>query len=299
MIFEPMKTPLYDNRLELQLTKMLCELDENPKVCTNPVEASSYKGHPLSNTDQGFHRYIYEHLFIKFIDYLEFFKAECINAYAVKTHFIPVVKHLHKQYYDAINSLYASNIRDKWSEYFSRPLTSDEEENLKKQAYLFFYNASAVQISFLSKLADKMKEYLSEFESAIPKPAPEYYFSILPEFTKERHNILYAIHKDLSESGYVDCTKDEFKKVFTIKEPKPIKWLKSQRALTYFIKQLTGKFLEEKDKPSNYYIAERYLHIYKKGVLFHPAKLRHDDNPNKKDQEFLDTLIDNSIKAYK
>ncbi len=294
-----MKTPLYDNRLELQLTKMLCELDENPKVCTNPVEASSYKGHQLSDTDQGFHGYIYEHLFIKFVDYLEFFKAECINAYAVKTHFIPVVKRLHKQYYDAIDSLYASNIRDKWSEYFSQPLTSDEEENRKKQAYLFFYNASAVQISFLSKLTDKMKEYLAEFESTIPKPEPEYFFTILPVFVPHRHNILYDIHKNLKARGFIDCSDEDFKKVFTTKEPKPIKWLNSQRTLTYFIKQLTGQLLVEKTKPSNFYIAERYLQIYKDEVLFHPKKLRHDDNPNAKDKEFLDKIIDDAIIAYK
>ena len=294
-----MKTPLYDNSLEVQLTKMLCELDENPNVCIKPVEASSYKGHLLSDTDQGFHRYIYEHLFIRFLEYIESFKAECINAYAVKTHFVPVVKRLLKQYNDAIDSLYASNIRDKWSEYFSRPLTSDEEENLKKQAYLFFYNASAVQISFLGKLVDKMKDYLAKFEVTIPRPEPEYYFTIRHELTSQRHNILYDIHKNLKAKGYVDCTAEAFKNVFTTKEPKPIRWLENKNALTYLIKQLTGQFLVEKNRPTNYYIADRYFHIYKNGKFLHPKRPRHDNDPIPEVAELIDEVIDNALCTFK
>ncbi len=291
-------TPIYDDSFEVQLTDMLCKLDENPKVCTNPVEASSYKGHLLSDTDKGFHRYIYEHLFIRFIEYIESFKAECINAYAVKTHFIPVVKRLFSQCNDAIDSLYASNIREEWSRYFDDTQVSDTEDNLKKQAYQFFFKAAGVQIFFLGKLADKMKEYMAEFESAIPKPEPEYYFSILPEFTTQRHYILYDIHKNLMAAGYINCTPDAFKNVFTTKEPNPIYWFKSQRSLTYMIRILTGRFLMEKDKPSNYYIAERYFRIIKKGVAFHPKRLRHDDNPNRKDQGYLDKVIDAAISAF-
>lgn len=291
-------TPIYDDSFEVQLTDMLCKLDENPKVCTNPVEASSYKGHLLSDTDKGFHRYIYEHLFIRFIEYIESFKAECINAYAVKTHFIPVVKRLLSQCNDAIDSLYASNIREEWSRHFDDTQVSDTEDNLKKQAYQFFFKAAGVQIFFLGKLADKMKEYMAEFESAIPKPEPEYYFSILPEFTTQRHYILYDIHKNLMAAGYINCTPDAFKNVFTTKEPNPIYWFKSQRSLTYMIRILTGRFLMEKDKPSNYYIAERYFRIIKKGVAFHPKRLRHDDNPNRKDQGYLDKVIDAAISAF-
>lgn len=294
-----MKTPLYDNRLELQLTKMLCELDENPKVCTNPVEATSYKGHQLSDTDQGFHRYIYEHLFIKFIDYIESFKAECINAYAVKTHFVPVVKRLLNQYNEAIDSLYASEIRIGWSKYFNETYNSGINDNLKKLAYQFFYNASAVQISFLGKLVVKMKDYRAEFEVTIPKPEPEYYFTIIHEFTSQRHNILYDIHKNLKANGYVDCTADAFKKVFTTKEPEPIRWLESQNALTYLIKQLTGRFLVEKNRPSNYYIAERHFHIYKNGKFLHPKRPRHDKDPISEVTEFIDEVIDNALSAFR
>ncbi len=299
MIFKLMKTPLYDNRLEVQLSKMLCELDENPKVCTNPVEASSYKGHLLSDTDQGFHRYIYEHLFIKFIDYIESFKAECINAYAVKTHFVPVVKRLLNQYNDAIDSLYASDIRIGWAKFFNETHKSGIKDNLKKEAYQFFYNASAVQISFLCKLVDKMKDYLAEFEVTIPKPEPVYYFTILPEFTSQRHNILYDIHKNLKANGYVDCTDEAFKKVFTTKEPKPIRWLESQRSLFYFIKKLSRRLLVENNKTSKYYIAERYFHIYKGGEFMHPKKIKYDKNPSPKVIEFMDKVIDDAISAFR
>ena len=291
-------TPIYDNSLEVQLTDMLCKLDENPKVCTNPVEASSYKGHLLSDTDKGFYRYIYEHLFIRFIEYIESFKAECINAYAVKTHFISVVKRLLSQSNNAIDSLYASNTREEWSRYFDDKQVSDKEDKLKKQAYQFFFNAAGVQIFFLGKLADKMKEYMVEFESAVPKPEPEYYFTILPAFTSQRHNILYDIHKNLKAMKYVDCTAEAFRKVFTTKEPQPIKWLKSVNSLTYFIKTLTGKFLIEKDDPSNGFIAERYIHVYKNEEFFPRTKIRHDKDPSTKVTEFIDKVIDNAIKAY-
>jgi len=291
-------TPIYDDSLEVQLTDMLCKLDENPKVCTNPVEASSYKGHLLTDTDKSFHRYINEHLFKRFIEYIESFKAECINAYAVKTHFIPVVKRLLSQYNDAIDSLYESNIREEWSRFFDDAQVSGTKDNLKKQAYQFFFKAAGVQIFFLGKLADKMKEYMIEFESTVPKPEPEFYFTILPAFASQRHNILYDMHKTLKAMKYVDCTNEAFKNVFTTKEPKPIRWLQSQRSLTYLIKQLTGKFLVEKTKPSNYYIAERYFHIFINGKFLHPKKPRYDKNPSPKVTEFIDMVIDNAISAY-
>jgi hypothetical protein len=202
------------------------------------------------------------------------------------------------QYEEAAKSLYQSQTRDDWSQYFNDSLVSDTEHDLKKKAYQFFYNASSVQIFFLGKLVDKMKAYLAEFESAIPKPEPEYFFSILTEFNRHRHNILYDIHKNLKAKGYVDCTDEAFKKVFTTKEPKPIRWLESQRSLTYLIKQLTGQLLEEKTRPSNYYIAERYFHIYNNGKFLHPKKPRHDKDPIPEVTEFIDKVIDDAIRIY-
>jgi hypothetical protein len=256
-------------------------------------------GFTLADTDKGFLKYIKENLYDKFIAYIDSYKNDCINAYAIKTNFIPVIKRLLSQYEEDQNSLYESQTRNEWSQYFNEPLVSDAEHNLKKQAYQFFFHAASTQIFFLGKLREKLNEYLVELDTAIPKPEPEYYFSILPEFTTQRHNILYDIHKNLKANGYIDCTPDDFKYMFTTKEPKPIIWLKSQRSLTYMIKILTEQFLIKKDKPSNYYIAERYFHIYKNGNFFHPKKLRHDDNPQKKDTEFLDKVIDDAISAYK
>ena len=46
------------------------------------------------------------------------------------------------------------------------------------------------------------------------------------------------MHKNLKAMKYVDCTDEALKKVFTAKEPKPIRWLQSQRSL---IKILTDK----------------------------------------------------------
>jgi hypothetical protein len=253
----------------------------------------------MEGTEKGFHKYIKDNFFDTFISYIESYKNDCINAYAIKSDFVPIIKRLLAQYKDALDNLYESKIRDEWSVYFFKTETSDILYNKTKQAYQFFYNASAVQIFFLGKLIEKMKENLAEFEIAIPKPEPEYFFSILPEYSKERHNILYDIHKNLKGSGYVDCSDEAFKKVFTTKEPKPIKWLKSQRTLTYFIKQLTGKFLKEKSRPSNFFIADRYFHIYNNGKYLHPKKLRHDKDPNLKEVELINSIIDNAIHSYR
>jgi hypothetical protein len=291
--------PIYDDSIELKLNSLLCSLDEHPIVSVNPIEDSSYMGFTLAGTDKGFHRHIKETLFDTFIAYIESYKIACINVYAIKTNFIPIIKRLLSQYEDAENNLLKSQTRNDWAQYFNKPIVSNAEYDLKKQAYQFFYNASAVQIFFLGKLVEKMKKYLAELEIAIPKPEPEYFFSIRPEFTARRHYILYEIHKNLMAKGYIDCAPDSFKNVFTSKEPEPIKWFESQRSLTYMIKLLTEQFLVEKEKPSNYYIAERYIHIYKNGKIFPPKRPRHDDNPKKEVAEFLYKVINEAIRANK
>lgn len=294
-----MGQPKYDDSIELKLNALLCSLDENPTVCFNPVEASSYKGFTLAGSEKGFLKHVKENLYDTFIFYMDSYKNECINAYAIKTHFIPIIKQLLSKYEEAVNGLYNSETRNQWSLYFNESPNLNAEHNLKKQAYQFFFKVAGVQIFFLGKLVDKMKEYLAEFQSAIPKPEPEYYFSILPTLSKQRHNILFDIHKNLKANGYIDCTDEAFKKVFTTKEPKPIRWLQSQRSLTYLIKQLTGRFLVEKNRPSNYYIAERYFHIYTKGKFIHPAKTRHDKDPSHEVKVFLNKVIDDAISAYR
>ena len=199
-------TPIYDDSLEVLLTDMLCKLDENPIVNINQIGSSAYKGHLLADGEDGFQKFIHMSLYLKFIEYFDNYKVRCINAYAVKTNFIPVVKRLLSQYNEAIDSLYSSNVREEWSRYFDNTRIYGTEENLKKQAFQFFYNASAAQIFYLGKLADKMKEYIAEFDTVIPKPEPEYYFTIRSEFASQRHNILYDIHKNLKAMKYVDCT---------------------------------------------------------------------------------------------
>jgi hypothetical protein len=139
---------------------------------------------------------------------------------------------------------------------------------------------------------------LTEFEFAIPKPEPEYFFTIMPKHSKQRHNILYEIHKNLKAEGYIDCSDVAFKKVFTTKEPKPIRWLKSQRSLLYMIKHLTGRFLVGNTKTSNYYVADRYFHIYTQDKFLHPAKIKYDKDPSPKVTKFIDKVIDDAISAF-
>lgn len=292
------RTPIYDDTIEKQLNALICKLDDNPEIITNPVEASSYLGFPMSDTEKGFLKYIKENLFDKFIAYIESYKLDCINKYAVKTNFIPEIKRLDGIYEQAEDNLYNSDIRDRWSEAFNDSTNLGTEQDNKKQIYQFFYNAASVQIFFLGKLREKLSDYITELETTTYKPEPEYFFSTIPELRKRRKDIIYDIHKNLKAEGYVDCTDEAFRKVFTIKEPKPIIWLKPQRSLTYLIKQLTGRLLVEKNKPSNYYIAERYFHIYRNGIFIHPKKLRHDKDPSLKICEFIDKVIDDAMSAY-
>jgi hypothetical protein len=130
------------------------------------------------------------------------------------------------------------------------------------------------------------------------KDYSDYYFTIMPKCSPKIHYILSYMHKKLEAEGYVSCTVDEFKEVFTSKNPKPIKWYKPLCHLTYMIKKMTGSLLIEKIKPSNNYIAEKYFNIYKNGILFPPKRLRHDDDPNPKGKEFIDNLIENAIGDY-
>lgn len=294
-----MRTPIYDNSLEVHLTEMLCKLDENPYVSTSPVEASTYKGFTLEQGDRGMLESIKENLFDNFIAYIESYKVECINAYAVNTHYIPIVREITEQYEAAIEGHYRSEIRDGWAAYFNEPAIPDADYNLRKQAFQFFFKATGVQIFYLGKVIDILNQHVEELEIAVPKPEPEYFFTVLPELTKRRHDILYDIHKNLKTEGYIDCTAEAFKNVFTSTEPKPISWLKSQRSLTYIIRIMTGRLLVEKAKPSNAYITERYIHIYKKdGSLLKPKKLRHDDDPKAEVKAFLDHVINSAIASY-
>ena len=98
-------TPIYDDSLEVQLTDMLCKLDENPIVNFDHIGSSSYKGHLLSDTEQGFQNFIHVNLYLKFLEYFENYKVKCINTYAVKTNFLPVAKRLFLQYENAMNNL--------------------------------------------------------------------------------------------------------------------------------------------------------------------------------------------------
>lgn len=291
-------TPIYDDTIQKQLDLLICRLDENPHICTNPVGDSSYMGFTLADTEKGFMKSIKKKQYENFLSYIDNYRKDCINAYAIKTQFLPVIKRLLSHYEDAVNSLYESELRDKWSEYFNESPILNAEQNLKKLAYQFFFKAAGVQIFFLGKLTDKMKDYLAEFEVTIPKPEPEYYFTILPEFTSQRHNILYDIHKNLKANGYVDCTDEAFKKVFTTREPNPIRWLESQRSLFYFIKKVSRRLLVENNKTSKYYIAERYFHIYKGGKFMHPKKIKYDKDPSPKVSEFIDKVIDDAISAF-
>ena len=72
-------TPLYDDTIETQLNALTCKLDETPHISTNPVEASSYLGITLMESEEGFQQTI-ERVYKEFKVYMDSFAKECIST---------------------------------------------------------------------------------------------------------------------------------------------------------------------------------------------------------------------------
>jgi len=295
-------TPKYDDSLEKQLNALICKLDENPKVTSNPVEKSSYLGFPLAETSKGFLKNIKENYSDKFLVHLDSFKQKCISLKKVNTLFIPTVRRLLKHYEEAGIQIGNSSIRTEWANHFSaipdEKSTNTNEDGDVSYAYRFFYDASSVQMFFLRMLQDKLKDYLIEFGAGLYAPEEKYFFTILPIDKKHRYNVLRQIHKRLHNEGYINCPLDDFVQVFTSQNPHPIIWKKDYVHLTYLLKEMTGKFLKRKNKPSNNQIARKYFYEKEIGNFFSQSGLRNQEPPNSKDKKFLDYIIKDSVNYY-
>ncbi len=307
--------PKYDDSIEKQLNVLLCSLDKEPKVCVEPVEASKYLNISLYESEEGFQQRV-EVLVSKFSNYLNGFVKTCINEGALQAILLPTISRLLVQYKQAHYTFTHSPLRLEWKQYSQHFIipnpTGDynitKKQNYTRQAYRFFHKASSIQLYFIEKIIDDLTLHLKannidthehpEPKFKEPEHTIKHFFSIQKSAKEQSHNILKYIHKKLNDEGYIDCSMTDFKQVFASENPHPIIWLKDYVHLTYLIKNLTGQFLRRKNKPSNNQIAREYFFNKKLGVHFKHSMLRHQNDPNPADKNYLDEVIKGSIPYF-
>ena len=313
-----MGSQIYDDTIELQLNELICKLDNNPIICTDPVEDSSYLTIKLYTSEEGFQRMV-EISYNQYLAYLDqFTKQNSISADG-QTHRILTLNRLLAKYRGMQQQFRNSNLRLDWK-ILAKSFTIHNPQgnfNLKKkqeytrEAYHYFYKMSSIQMFFLVEIKKYLSQQLQSINSegsqqiinsvlstqTVNKPE-NYHFIIRPKATKDSHNILQYIHKHLKENEFINCTLPEFKQVFTSNKPIPIIWNKDYIQLSYLIKNLAIKFLLRSKSPSNYVIAIKVFYNKAEGVFFNPMKLRHDKDPNLTDKNIIDFIIYNSIDFF-
>jgi hypothetical protein len=296
-------TPIYNDTLEKQLNAMISKLDDKPKICTSPLEASSYLGITLMESEEGYQQKV-ESLYTEFTAYMDSFAKECIRTNNTQTVLKPTISRIISLYKSSEYTFTHSPLRMDWknqAQYFFLPNPSndfniDKEIKYTREAYKFFHSVSSIQLYFIQKLQDDLTPYGSGNIITQTETKPEFFFSIQPEAKKHSFAILQYMHKRLKEEGYINCTLPQFRQVFMSQDPKPIVWLKEYIHLSYLIKHMGEKFLIAKSSPNNYDIAHKFFHNRQKGVSFEMANPNHDhDSKNKNAVKFFDGLISNSI----
>jgi len=309
-----MVSQLYDDATELQLNELICELDVNPIICTDPVEDSSYLKINLYTSEEGFQR-IVEIKYNQHLAYLDQFIK--LNATSIdgQTHLMFTLNRLLVKYQNSHQQFIDSPARLDWkiqsTSFSNRNPKNDfilqQQQNYTREAYRFFYKMSLTQLFFLSGIEEYITQQLKPYSSVIQEqiiksdilPQPViYHFKIRPEATKDSHYILQFIHKHLKDKEFITCTLPEFKQVFTSKTPTPILWLKDYIQLSYLIKNLSEKFLCAQKSPSNYRISTKLFYNKCGGAFFNPSKIRHDKDPNQTDKVIIDFIIKNSTDHF-
>lgn len=161
-------------------------------------------------------------------------------------------------------------------------------------------NASAGDEIGIEEKSDeecKYKDILIQFVNN-----PKYVFDIKPKKVGQ-NTILYLerIHGRLKDAKYIECNKTVFIKIFTGKDPKPTKWLKSFAHLSYFILKLKEDFYLVPGSMSVYKVAVRFF-IDENSKYFCRHRYNCDDKPNQLDILAIDEIIgiktSDKIKRY-
>lgn len=317
-----MSMEIYDDNIEIQFDKLVCTLDENPILCTNPVEKSSYLGVNLYTSAEGFQYNLLQPLYNKYISYLDQYIRNNTYSTEGQSYIILNLRRLSTKYQIIHQQFVDSSHRQNWK-YLSISYTlliKDEDFNDEKerkyyrQANKFFWVMSATQLYFIDEIIQYIDQQLQIFNTNkesitnteniviqsnnLQLTETNYHFSIRIEASKEKHNILQNIFKNLKDNEYISSTLPEFRQVFTSKTPNPIVWMKDYVHLSYLIKMMSVKFLSKKKTPSNYLVATKLFYNKSAGVFFNPVKVRHDKDPNSIDKKLIDKIISDSIGYY-
>ena len=129
--------------------------------------------------------------------------------------------------------------------------------------------------------------------------SPVYFFKISTDFKEYSFHKVLQLHKELKNSGYIDCSLREFRKLFVdpnqtppTQTPQPIKWKKGKyNHLAYLIKCLNENFLGSQRSPSNNQIAIKLFYNSEEGKYFSPNKLRFDGRLGLEPKKTIDTII--------
>jgi hypothetical protein len=313
-------TPIYDDTIENQLSVLICKLDENPILCTTPVEESSYLHFKLYTGEEGFQQQI-EVYYDNFIAYLNSFIKDCSRTGTTQELLLPTLARIFTYYKHAKYKVTHSTLRIEWknySHYFVIPNPKDDY-NIEKQqkytrwAYSFFHTASSIQLYFINQVLKDLailikantigkesilkNEPLDENETKKIKTTPPFHFKVLPSASKHSYDILFNIHKNLKQGGYIECALPEFRQVFMSKKPRPIIWLKPYSHLSYFIYGMTRVFLKDIRNPSNNQVALNCFYNLKYGRRFKVKRIGYDGH-YKPFHDLIDNIINDSIKSY-
>ncbi len=312
---------MYDETAELQFESLVCSLDINPIIATQPVEKSSYLNFELYGSDEGFY-YMIQPIYEKYLAYLDKFIKANSGTSEGRNYLQSTFIRLSTKYANAHHRFAYSHERKEWL-YQSKNFiihnsqgnfSNEKKQKYTREAYKFFWKMSGVQLYYIDAIKIYIDQQLQPFiTDAEPKENTEiiinqikegniettnYHFSIRSEASKNSHNVLQYIWKELKAKEFISCTLPQFKQVFTSNAPTPIVWHKDYIQLSYLIKSMSSKFLHKSKAPSNYLIATKLFYNKSEGVFFNPSKIRHDKDPNPTDKYIIDNAILQSIHYF-
>ncbi len=299
----------YDEAVEKKFYD-LCQLDENPIICTEPVEESKYLGIDYYTSEEGFQPMI-EIAYQRYITFLDQFIQH--NITNDRTYLLATLNRLMGKYHNLQEQFKNSTVRLYWlslSKYYTTANADvdyniNKKQNYTREAYRFFNKMSGIQLLFIERTIDYLNLQISSFTQnlgAIKKTNnTEHIFFSINQEVKHGDELLEYLYDKLIEEPepFVNCKKREFKKLFIPSgETQPIIWNKDYIHLTYFIKQLANRIIIKQTAPSQYEIATKLFYNKAIGIFFTPSRFRHNTDPAEREKVKIDSIISYAEKTY-